>query len=168
MMASVIIIVKYKSKKTVKQFLTITLPIFILILLYFWNLDFNNYIKSYLFSSHAYECEYSEELEELSIPLPNRTVLKGREDFCSPFYITYVDDQDFIDFYQVELKKLKSSGQIEEYKYLEVEVEEEKLSTKGYIIELSSGSEIEIVIYQYEDNNEWFISVDYHPNSDSS
>lgn len=160
MMATVIMIVKYKSQKTVKQFLTITIPVCILILLYFWNLDFNNYIKSYLFSSHAYECEYSKELEELSIPLPERTVLKGRDDFCSPFYITYADDNDFIALYQVELKKLKSSGEIEEYTYMEID-EDYWSVKKGFVIELSSGSEIESFIYQYEDSNEWYISVDY-------
>ena len=45
MIVSVILIVKFKSKKTTKRFLTITLPLFILVLVYFWNLDFNNYIK---------------------------------------------------------------------------------------------------------------------------
>lgn len=136
-----------KGKRAAKKFLIFLIPLLILFQFYFWNLEFNNYVKSYLFPSKVFECEYVEELKNLSIPLPERTVFKGKEDGCSPFYSTYVNVSDFNSFYRGELETLKSKGEIQEYWTV----------TNGFVVELSSGSRIDIFI------SSGFISIDYEP-----
>lgn len=59
----------------------------------------------------------------MSIPLPKRTVFKGKEDVCSAFYLAYVNVSDFKSFYQEEL-------------------------IRG--LELASGSKIDIFIHRRE------------------
>ncbi|TFB22863.1 hypothetical protein E3U55_06390 [Filobacillus milosensis] len=67
--------------------------------------------------------------EDYSISLPKWTILQGKEDICSPFYTTYSTEKEMIYFYNQQLEKKVSRGQIKSYKYLE---------DKGYIVELTS------------------------------
>jgi len=153
---SSLIVRKQRGSGATKKFFMVAIPIFILIQLYFWNLDFNKYMKSYLFPSTTYECEYKEELKNLSISLPKRTVLIGRQDVCSSIYSTYVNNGCFKDFYNNELSKLKNKGEIESYRYFK-ETEDDK---NGFLVELTSGSIIEIGMYRHKVTNEWTILID--------
>ncbi|RIE03559.1 hypothetical protein D3H35_11005 [Cohnella faecalis] len=146
-----VIIMLKKGKRAVKVFLSISVPVLILFQFYFWNLEFNNYVKSYLFPSKAFKCADIEELKSLSIPLPERTVFKGKEDGCSPFYLTYVNVNGFKSYYQKELQTLKDTGKIQNYRY----------ENKGYLVELSSGSKIDIFFHRREGES-GLISIDYN------
>jgi hypothetical protein len=154
----VVIIKLKKGKRATKNFLIISIPILILFQFYFWNLEFNDYVKSYLFPSKVFECEYEEELKNISLPLPKRTVFEGKEDVCSPFYLAYVNVSDFKSFYQEELKTLKSEGKIQKYNYIERK-DNDWTEYKGFVLELSSGSKIDIFIRRKEGSG--IISIDY-------
>ncbi len=154
----VIVISFKKDKRAMKGFLMISLPLIILFQFYFWNLNFNNYVKSYLFASKGFECEYEEELKNLIIPLPERTVFKGKQDGCSPFYITYVNVTDFESFYQKELKSLKNQGKIQSYRDIE-RTDKDWTEDQGFVVELPSGSTIEIFTYTIKGSG--IIAIDY-------
>lgn len=154
----VIVIQLKKGKKGTRNFLMISMPILILFQFYFWNLEFNDYAKSYLFPSKGFECEYVEELKEISIPLPERTVFKGKEDFCSPVYSTYVNVSEFKSFYLEELEAMKERGIIDEYHYIERK-DNDWTENKGFIVELPSGSKMTIFIRRKEGSG--LISIDY-------
>ncbi|MGO4500789.1 hypothetical protein AB4114_33505 [Paenibacillus sp. 2RAB27] len=79
----------------------------------------------------------------MAIPLPKRTVFKGKQNVCSPFYLTYVDERDFKSFYQEELNKLKEKGTIQDYSDME---------NNKFAVKLLSGSSIEI-IHETENSN---------------
>ncbi|NOU67820.1 hypothetical protein GC096_27725 [Paenibacillus sp. LMG 31461] len=139
-----IVIVKVaKRKKVPSIILMISIPIFIIIQCYFWNVNYNNYVKSYFFPSKIFECEYEDELKNMAIPLPKRTVFKGNQNVCSPFYLTYVNERDFKSFYQEELNKLKDKGTIQDYSDME---------NNKFAVRLLSGSSIEI-IHKIENSN---------------
>lgn len=146
-----------KSKKVPSILLIISIPIFIFIQCYFWNLTFNHYVKSYLFPSKVFECEYEEELKNISIPLPERTIFLGKQNICSPFYLAYVSVHDFKAFYQEELKELKEKGKIQKY----------GTENNGFVLELLSGSKIEIFYEFYEREDINLITIDYEPNRDN-
>lgn len=63
------------------------------LLLYFWHIPFHDAARSVLAPSRSYSCELdgdgSRTLEPFTIPLPKRTVFKGKTNACSPFYRTY-------------------------------------------------------------------------------
>ncbi|ANE46206.1 hypothetical protein SY83_07900 [Paenibacillus swuensis] len=147
-----------KRTKTTKYIIAISLPILIVFQFYFWNLEFNDFAKSFVFPSKEFRCEYEHELKDLSIPLPERTVLKGREDVCSPFYSTFVNEDEFRSFYQEELLTMKNKGEIVKYKYLERN-DVDGDGNKGFLVELASGSKVDIVIHKREDSNKWLISI---------
>lgn len=152
LVALIVIIVIFSIKKDsgpMKKILLVTTPLVVLYGFYFWNAEFNNYVKSYFFSSKFYECDYTAELTHISIPLPNRTVLKGKEDACSPFYLTYANEKTFTDFYEEELKKMKNREVIKTFHTVE----------QGFMIELISGSTIDIFLN--EGNRSMLI--DYNP-----
>ncbi|KIL37635.1 hypothetical protein SD71_03290 [Cohnella kolymensis] len=156
------VIIFKKSKTAAKNFFIFSIPIFILFQFYFWNLEFNDYVKSYLFPSKVFECEYVEELKNISIPLPERTVFKGKSDGCSLFYSTYVNVSEFKSFYQEELRTLKSKGIIQEYKYTELS-DNDGTENKGFAAELPSGSKINFFIQRREGSG--LISIAYEPNN---
>jgi hypothetical protein len=131
------------SKKLLLILLVISIPIFIIFQCYFWNVRYNDYVKSYLFASGIFECEYEDELKYMAIPLPKRTIFKGKQNVCSPFYLTYVDDRGFKSFYQAELTKLKDKGEILNYSDIE---------NNKFAVKLLSGSSIEI-IHKIEGSN---------------
>jgi energy-coupling factor transporter transmembrane protein EcfT len=158
----VVVIKLKKGKRANRNFLIISMPIVILSQFYFWNSEFNNYVKSYLFASKVFECEYIEELKNMSIPLPKRTVFKGKEDICSPFYLAYVNTSDFISFYQEELKTLKDKEKIQKYIYIERK-DNYWTENKGFAVELSSGSKIDIFIRRREGSG--LISIVFEPNN---
>ncbi|MGO4500146.1 hypothetical protein AB4114_30190 [Paenibacillus sp. 2RAB27] len=145
----IVILKGAKSKKVPFILLIISIPIFIIFQCYFWNGTYNNYVKSYLFPSKVFECEYEEELKNIAIPLPKRTVFKGKSNICSPFYLSYVDDRDFKSFYQEKLNKLKDKGTIQNYR---------QINNNGFEVELLSGSKIEI-LHRADSSN--FITIKY-------
>lgn len=154
------VIMLKKGKRAAGNFLIISIPVLILFQFYFWNVEFNGYMKSYLFPNKVFECEYEEELEHLSIPLPERTILQGKENFCSPFYSTYVNVNEFKSFYQEELMTLKSKGKIQSYHYIERK-DNYWSENKGFVVGLPSGSKIDIFIRRREGSGLFSISLHY-------
>lgn len=148
------------GKRITKKFLIISIPIFFLVQFYFWNLEFNDYVKSYLFQNKSFVCEYYSEVNrDIVLPLPKRTVFQGKQDVCSPFYSTYVSNEYFIDFYLDELKTMKNRREIQSYNYVEQNDE------KGFKVELSSGFKVEIVIERNEESDKGLITLDFKPNN---
>lgn len=156
----VVIIKLWKGNRVAKNLLIMSLPILILFQVYFWNIQFNDYVKSYLFPSKAFECIYEKQLKNISIPLPERTVFKGREDACSSFYSTFVNVNDFKFFYQEELEKLKDKGEIEKYTLIDRK-DNNWSENMGYAVELSSGSIIDIFFKRREGSG--MILIDFEP-----
>lgn len=144
------------SREMTKKYLVCSIPIFLLFQVYFWNLDFNDYVKSYLFSEKSYQCEETAVGADIAIPLPNRTVLQGKQDVCSPFYTTYIKENDFIEFYQGELFSMKKRGEVKDYKYVE------QTNYKGFEIELGTGAKIYIFIKNNDKKR--LLTVDFNPN----
>lgn len=95
--------------------------------------------------------------------LPKRTVFKWKEDNCSLFYSTYVDDKEFDFFYKELLGTMKNNGEIESYRYVEKD-EDYWAVKKGFSVELTSGSIINVFIYREESSNKWMISINYTEN----
>ncbi|WP_256759853.1 hypothetical protein [Cohnella sp. WQ 127256] len=151
-----------KGNKATKKILIISIPILILFQFYFWNIEFNHYVKSYLFPNKTFECEYLEEFGDISIPLPERTVFTGKKDSCSPNYLTYVNVNGFKSFYQKELNTMKDKGKIQKYRYVERK-DDFWTENKGYVVELPSGSKID-VFFQRREGESGLISIDYKTN----
>ncbi len=148
-----------KSNRITYKFLVVSILIFVLFQFYFWNLDFNNYVKSYLFSDKSYECGYYSDDGDVLIPLPKRTVYKGKQDACSPFYSTYINEDYFLEFYQDEISSMKNKREVQNYKYVE------KKNKKGFEIELSSGFRVDIFIRNdSEETQKGIISIDFTHN----
>ncbi|WLD93768.1 hypothetical protein [Alkalihalobacillus sp. AL-G] len=150
------VVIQIKYRKLFRKFLAISLPMVMIVQFYFWNVDFNRYVKSYLFSSKVFKFEHQQELKGISIPLPNRTVLLGKEDGCSPYYITYVEDKEFISFYMEELERLEKRAGIDNYSFLERNEE------KGFTVELPSNSKIDIMIHRKDSEDNWLLSIYYN------
>ena len=147
---------KFKGSTPTKKFLSVVLPLFLLIQIYFWNLGFNDLVKSYFFPDDTYQCGFSEEIQSFSLGLPERTVLKSKEDGCSNFYITYIDVQKFRSFYMQELQRLKNNGAIESYHYFEVQ--DNGTLKYGYAVEFSSSmTKLDIFFYTKDDHGTLFI-----------
>ena len=155
----VVIKIKKGNKATI-NYLIILLPVFVLFQFYFWNLEFNDYVKSYLFPSKVFECKYEEELKNIPIPLPDRTVFKGKENICSPIYLSYVKDNDFKSFYQEELMTLRDKGKIHSFSYIERK-DSYRTESKGFEVDLKSGSKIEVFIHRGEGSG--FLTIDFEP-----
>ncbi|CEG28775.1 hypothetical protein [Bacillus sp. B-jedd] len=148
-----IIIVK-KDMRMIKLFLTVALPIFAVVQVYYWNHEFNTFAKSFLFPSKEFVCDYYDyEAVGLTIPLPKRTVFHGKQDVCSPFYSTYVSERYFADFYKSELAKMKTSGEIANYSYGELE------NGKGFEVETSKGNKADIRMKGIENGREMITIV---------
>jgi hypothetical protein len=144
------------GKRMTKTFLVISIPIFVITQFYFWNLEFNDYVKSYLFPSKSYVCEYDEEHEgDIEIPLPKRTVFHGKQDGCYPLYSTYISDNYFINFYENELHTMKNTGEVQNYHYVE------QNNQKGFEVQLSTGARVDIFIKRYPEINEGLITIDF-------
>ena len=150
------ILYRIKGSTPTKRFLSVVLPLFLLIQIYFWNLGFNNLIKSYFFPDVTYQCDFDEELHSFSIRLPERTFLKSKEDGCSNFYTTYIDVHKFRSFYMQELQRLKNNGDVESYHYFE---EQENGTLKyGYAVDLSSSmTKLDISFYKVDKHGTLFI-----------
>lgn len=150
------ILYRIKGSTPTKRFLSVVLPLFLFIQIYFWNLDFNNLIKSYFFPDDTYQCDFGEELQSFSIRLPERTFLKSKEDGCSNFYTTYIDVQKYRSFYKQELVRLENKGDVESYHYFEVQ--DNGTLKHGYAVELSSSkTKLDIFFYRVEDHGRLFI-----------
>ncbi|HYK72350.1 MAG TPA: hypothetical protein VEV44_04315 [Pseudoneobacillus sp.] len=155
---ALILLFKWK-KQLIKIYLFISIPIVFLFLCYFWNLEFNDYVKSYVFTSTSFECDDgSDRKGSTTIPLPKRTVLHGKQDVCSPFYSTYISDAYFLDFYQGELNTMKNEGEIQNYSYFA------QKNLKGFNIDLSSGNQVDIFIHRI-DQNKGLITVEFKRNN---
>jgi len=142
-------------KKKTKLFLAVTLPIFAVVQFYFWNHEFNTFAKSYLFPSKEFVCEeYGAEMKKLSIPLPKRTVLRGKEDACSPFYSTYVSERYFVNFYKSEFAKMQTSGEVLASRYVQTRAK------KGFEVEASSGNKV-VILYEAVDNSRGLLTIKF-------
>ncbi|HIW34254.1 MAG TPA: hypothetical protein IAA29_15845 [Candidatus Paenibacillus intestinavium] len=147
-----LIIIKLINRKRVMiVVLIISIPCFILCQTYFWNFTFNSYVKSYLFSSEVYLCELDNNLKNITITLPKRTVFKGKEDGCSPFYFTYISETEFQSFYEKELTRLKTSELIQNYYFIQEGVSEQK-NRSGFFVELATGANI-VISFQAKNVN---------------
>ncbi|MGC5327349.1 hypothetical protein [Brevibacillus sp. SYSU BS000544] len=157
LIAAVVVRVK-KGKIALRKFLLICLPAFLVLQVYFWNHAVNNYVKSFLFPSKTFTCNYKEDMKNLHIPLPKRTVFHGKEDGCSPFYTTYADIGEITSFYEEELQIMKNRNEILNYHSIERDsgywAEE-----KGFILELLSGAEVEVIIYRRNETDRWTIKI---------
>lgn len=150
------ILYRIKGSTPTKRFLSVVLPLFLLIQIYFWNLGFNHLIKSYLFPNDTYHCGYGEDIQSFSIRLPERSVFKFKEDGCSNFYTTYIDDHKFRSFYKQELDRLENKGDVESYNYFEVQ--DNGTLKYGYAVELSSSkTTLDIFFYRVDDHGTLFI-----------
>ena len=155
------VIIRLKiGNRITKKFLIISIPIFFSVQFYFWNLEFNDYVKSYLFSNKTFVCEYYSEVNrDVVLALPKRTVFHGKQDVCSPIYSTYVSDEYFIDFYRDELKTMKFRKEIQSYNYAE------QNDKKGFKVELSSGIKMDIFIESNEESDKSLITLDIQLNN---
>lgn len=104
-----------KGWNKVKKFLSLSIPLSILILSYFWSQGINNFVNSYIAPNKVYECSSLGDIIE--IPLPKRTVFIVKSENCDLSYRTYIDDKKFVSFYNDQLSKLKNSNLIENYFY---------------------------------------------------
>ena len=146
-----LIIIKLINRKRIMiVFLIISIPSFILCRTYFWNFTFNSYVKSYLFASENFACEFEKDLENLTIPLPKRTIFQAKEDGCSPFYITYISESEFQSFYEKELTQLKISELIQNYHFIQEGVRGQK-DRSGFFVELATGANIVISLQTSKD-----------------
>ena len=146
------VLIKLTDRKRILiAFLILSIPSLILCQTYFWNYMFNSYVKSYIFSSESYACELEEELKNITIPLPERTVFQAKEDSCSPFYMTYSSETEFQTFYTIELSKLKASEFIQNYQFIQEGVHGQK-DRSGFFVELTTGSHI-VISFQEKDVN---------------
>lgn len=141
-----------KAKRIMLVSLIVSILIFILCQTYFWNFTFNSFVKSYLFTVESYICEFEDELKDNIILLPNRTVLQAKEDVCSPFYITYVSKNEFQSFYEKELTRLKTSGLIQNYYFVQEGVRGQK-DRSGFFVELASGANLVISLRTMDNTN---------------
>ena len=152
-------VLSYKKRKRAAVVVLIaSIPVLILTQCYFWNAEFHRYVKSYAFPSRAFTCKYVEEWHGLSVPLPARTVLLGRENACSPFYLTYAEVNKFEAFYRRELERLKDEGKIRAYENAE-RADEYGSQYTEYTAELTSGSKIHIAYKREASVN--LITFDY-------
>ena len=116
-------------------------------------------IKSLVTPTSTYTCEFEEEDTNVSIRLPERTILKFKEDGCSNFYTTYMDEEKFTSFYKRELKDLRDREAIESFS--SVENQEGETSIQTFSVVLSSGSNIEIALVRMDKPGKWTMSIKY-------
>ncbi|WP_168118961.1 hypothetical protein [Paenibacillus sp. HB172176] len=150
-----------KGRQSLKWLLPVSLPIFILCQLYLWNLDFHHAAKSYLFASSSYHCDYEEDLEDFELELPKRTVLKGKEDACSPFYLTYANRTQFKIHFDNQLQQLKQDAEIQDFDYSGVEETYDIHTGSRYEVELLSGAILRIEYHP--DEKPHTISITFQP-----
>ncbi|GIO11894.1 hypothetical protein J19TS2_14490 [Cohnella xylanilytica] len=150
-----------RRNKVVFRVFVASLPVFLAVQCYYWIPDANRYAKGYLFPSRTYSCADAEELRDLVLPLPRRTVLTGKEDACSPNYATPWGIEAYRSFYKDELEALRSRGVIREYRYIEAK-ESGRTARWGYVAVLPSGSELEILLREAEGSG--LMTIDYKEN----
>ncbi len=121
---------------------------FIILQLYFWNNDFNDFTKSIVFFDSYYKCE------QWNVPLPKRTVLQGSSNHCSSFYRTYIKEDEFFTFYQTELAKQKLQGAISDFIAIG--------TSKGFVV--YRDDELISITYKCLRNNYYQIKFSYQIN----
>ncbi|WP_157282754.1 hypothetical protein [Paenibacillus assamensis] len=142
-----------RNTKVIRGYLWVSVPCISLLLLYFWNTNLNNYVRSYLFATHTYTCEYYDSLQPYSLPLPKRTVLKGKSDACSPFYMTFSQGKDVISFYETLLIEWKNKKLISGFYYAE-RYHPYGGKEKGYVVSIPDGAILNIFIHVLPDSYE--------------
>ncbi|TVX92429.1 hypothetical protein [Paenibacillus agilis] len=142
-----------RNTKFIRGYLWVSVPCISLLLLYFWNTSLNNYVRSYLFAAHTYTCEYYDSLKPHSLPLPKRSVLKGKSDACSPFYLTFSKDKDVISFYETVLIEWKNKKLISGFHYAERD-HQYGGKEKGYVASIPDGATLDIFIHVLQDSYE--------------
>jgi hypothetical protein len=162
-----------RRKVALKKLLMIALPIFLLTQLYFWNSSVNDYVKSFLFNTEVYNCQYLEgntgndienNTEKVTVPLPKRTVFNSKYDGCSENYVTYTSPKAFKAFYDKELQLLKSRGEIVNFNVMrDVKVASDTdTEAFGYKVEHTHGK-IEIILYVKEGTDKGQMSIEFNP-----
>lgn len=149
-----------KGKAALQKFLLVSVPITFVLQVYFWNDTFNDYVKSFVFPSKVFTCSHADDLKDIAIPLPRRTVFHAKSDGCSPLYSTYVDDREFIRFYEEVLPIMKSRREIADFHYVERQ-NDNWADEKGFQLDLVSGATVEILIYRGKGMDRWGIKMDY-------
>jgi hypothetical protein len=131
-------------------------------------------VKNYLFNTDAYNCHFLEgntgddienNTEKITVPLPRRTVFNFKYDGCSENYVTYTGINEFKAFYEKELQRLKSNGEIVNFNGIrDVEVASDASDTEalGYEVELAHGK-IEIILYVKGGTDKGQISIEFNP-----
>lgn len=120
------------------------------LLLYFWHIPFHDAARSVLAPSRSYSCELdgdgSRTLEPFTIPLPKRTVFKGKTNACSPFYRTYATVDEFNRLYGSQLEDWKRSGAIAGWTRIEPEAagDGSAWTSEGFDARLNDGRIVSI------------------------
>lgn len=139
------------------KWIALMLPVFVLFQLYDRNTAFRFPVKSYLFPDRSFECGYGDELPEVTVPLPRRTFLLGKQNVCAPYYFTYSKEQEFKKTYEKALLQLKEEGKILDYQA--VARDEQESSVTGFTLKWNTGlsMEIELVRYPVSDGRQLLI-----------
>lgn len=152
-----------KRSKWIFVYGLLFIPILSIFLYYLWNWEFQLVVHSFLMPSKTYECTpYSENIAQIFVPLPTRTVFLGAEDHCSHFYITYVNVNEFKSFYINLLEKMKQNRSIKDFNYRENR-EASLEENKGFVVQLVHGDEIHIFFKKYVGSDHFYIDIDYQP-----
>jgi hypothetical protein len=136
-----------KRKKELKQLLIIIVPITIFLTLYFWNYDFNIFIKSKIFSQNTHFVVYLDS-REIGIPLPANSVWL----FKTPtdIYYSKYDVNKCMKFFDSVLKDMKQNNKIRNYYY--------DNDQKTYTIEIEGEFNIKINLIGDSDTRRYGIS----------
>jgi len=135
------------GRKALKRLLTIIVPITILLAVYFWNYNFNLFIKSKVFSQHTYTVNYSNS-KKIDIPLPDGSVWL----FKTPtdIYYSKYDVNECKEFFDSVLKEMKEDNKIRKYYY--------NNDQKTYTIEIENGFNININLIGDSDRRRYGIT----------
>jgi hypothetical protein len=136
-----------KGTKALKKLLIIIVPITIFLAFYFWNYEFNIFIKSKGFSKHNHIVSYLDS-REIAIPLPANSVWL----FETPnnIYYSKYDVNKCRKFFDSVLKGMKQNNKIMNYYY--------DNDQKTYTIEIEGESNIKINLIGDSDTRRYGIS----------
>jgi energy-coupling factor transporter transmembrane protein EcfT len=129
----IILTTMIKGTRALKKLLIIIVPITILLVFYFWNYNFNLFIKSKVFPQHTYTVSYLNS-RKIDIPLPTNSVWL----FKTPTDIYYSKHNvnKCREFFDSVLTDMKQNNKIRKYSY--------NKEQKIYTIEIDGGVNISI------------------------
>lgn len=143
----IILTAMIKGTKALKKLLIIIVPITIFLAFYFWNYNFNLFIKSKVFSQHTYTVSYLNS-RKIDIPLPVNSVWL----FKTPTDIYYSNQNvnKCREFFDSVLTDMKQNNKIRNYYY--------NNEQKIYTIEIDGGANIKINLIGDSDTRRYGIS----------